>query len=135
MEELTLEATIENIPVVEDFVHNSLDALPCSMKTVMQLDIAIDELFGNIAHYAYAPNSGKATISATFDTRNRVVSFSFIDSGVPFDPLQKKAPDISQKLEDRKIGGLGIYMVKQSMDNVRYEYRDGLNILTIEKKI
>ena len=132
---LTVDAKIENLDEVLAFVDGILEANDCPIKIQMQMDIAVEEIFVNIAHYAYAPNSGKATISATFDTRNRVVSFSFIDSGVPFDPLQKKDPDISQKLEDRKIGGLGIYMVKQSMDNVRYEYRDGLNILTIEKKI
>ena len=101
----------------------------------MQMDIAVEELFVNIAHYAYAPNSGKATIKAAFDEDRRVVSFTFIDSGKPFNPLQKKDPDITQKLEDRKIGGLGIYMVKKSMDNVMYEYRNGMNVLTIEKKI
>lgn len=132
---LTVDAKVENLDEVLAFVDGILEANDCPIKIQMQMDIAVEEIFVNIAHYAYAPDTGKATISATFDARNRVISFSFIDGGVPFDPLQKKDPDISQKLEDRKIGGLGIYMVKQSMDNVRYEYRDNLNILTIEKKI
>jgi anti-sigma regulatory factor (Ser/Thr protein kinase) len=132
---LSVEAKIENLDEVLAFVDGILESHECPIKIQMQMDIAVEEIFVNIAHYAYAPNTGKATISATFDAKSRVISFSFIDSGVPFDPLQKKDPDISQKLEDRKIGGLGIYMVKQSMDNVRYENRDGLNILTIEKKI
>ena len=105
------------------------------MKIQMQIDIAVEEIFVNIAHYAYAPNSGMATISASFDEKKRVVSFSFIDGGVQFNPLERKDPDLTMKLEDRKIGGLGIFMVKQSMDDVRYEFRDGLNILTIEKRI
>ena len=132
---LTIDAKIEKLDDVLAFVDGILEANDCPMKIQMQMDIAVEEIFVNIAHYAYAPDSGKATISAAFDAKSRIVSFSFIDKGVPFDPLQKKDPDISQKLEDRKIGGLGIYMVKQSMDNVRYERRDGLNILTIEKKI
>ena len=131
----SVDAKIENLDEVLGFVDGILESHDCPIKVQMQMDIAVEEIFVNIAHYAYAPKTGKATISASFDAKSRIISFSFIDSGVPFDPLQKKDPDISQKLEDRKIGGLGIYMVKQSMDNVRYEYRDGLNILTIEKKI
>jgi len=131
----SVEAKIENLDEVLAFVDGILESHDCPIKVQMQMDIAVEEIFVNIAHYAYAPKTGKATISASFDAKTRLISFSFIDGGVPFDPLQKKDPDISQKLEDRKIGGLGIYMVKQSMDNVRYENRDGLNILTIEKKI
>lgn len=132
---LTLEAKIDNLDKVLSFIDGILETNGCPVKIQMQMDIAVEEIFVNIAHYAYAPNSGTATISASFDEKKRVVSFSFIDGGVQFNPLERKDPDITMKLEDRKIGGLGIFMVKQSMDNVRYEYRDGLNILTIEKRI
>ena len=133
MEELTLEATIENIPVVEDFVHNSLDALPCSMKTVMQLDIAIDELFGNIAHYAYK-EVGMATVKVNIIPPS-TVEIIFIDEGIPYNPLEREDPDITVPLADRQIGGLGIFMVKKLMDSVDYAYQDGQNILTISKQI
>lgn len=133
MEELTLEATIENIPVVEDFVHNSLDALPCSMKTVMQLDIAIDELFGNIAHYAYK-EVGMATVKVNIIPPS-TVEIIFIDKGIPYNPLERDDPDITVPLADRQIGGLGIFMVKKTMDGMSYERKDGKNILTIQKNV
>ena len=134
-EMLEVEATSKNLEEVLAFVDGYLEARDCSIKAQTQLDIAVEEIFVNIANYAYDQKTGKATISASFDETNRVVSFTFTDSGVPFNPLERQDPDITQKLEDRKIGGLGIYMVKKSMDNVMYEYRDGKNILTIEKKI
>ena len=133
--DMSIEAKIGNLDQVLAFVDGILEGFDCPMKTRMQMDIAVEELFVNIAHYAYAPNTGVARISASFDEKSRCFSLSFSDSGIPFNPLAKKDPDISEKLEDRKIGGLGIYMVKQSMDDVRYEHRDGMNILTIEKKI
>ncbi len=132
---LEIDAKRENLDEVLGFVDGYLEAKGCSLKVQMQMDIAVEEIFVNIAHYAYHPNTGKATIKAAFDENRRVVSFTFIDSGKPFNPLEKKDPDITQKLEERKIGGLGIYMVKKSMDNVMYEYRNGMNVLTIEKKI
>ena len=135
VEMLELEAKNDNLDEVLAFVDGYLEARDCPMKIQTQIDIAVEEIFVNISNYAYNPNIGKAIISAAFDEKSRVVSFSFTDSGIPFNPLERKDPDVTQKLEDRKIGGLGIYMVKKSMDNVRYEYRDGQNILTIEKQI
>ena len=135
MKELTLAATLENIEAVTDFVNEQLEALDCPMKAQMQIDIAIDELFGNIAHYAYNPDVGKATVRVEVTEDPLAVVITFIDNGVPYDPLAKADPDITLSAEEREIGGLGIYMVKKSMDEITYEYKDGQNILKIKKKI
>ena len=101
----------------------------------MQVDIAIDELFGNIAHYAYNPEVGAATVRVEVMEEPLSVVITFIDNGVPYDPLEKSDPDITLSAEERDIGGLGIYMVKKSMDDISYEYKNGQNILRIKKKI
>ena len=135
MKELTIAAKIENSEVVTNFVNEQLEALDCSMKAQMQIDIAIDELFGNIAHYAYNPEIGQATVRVEVIEDPLAVTITFIDNGVPYDPLAKADPDTTLSAEDREMGGLGIYMVKKSMDDITYEYKDGQNILTIKKKI
>ena len=133
MKELTIAATVENIETVTDFVNEQLEALDCPMKAQMQIDIAIDELFGNIAHYAYNPEIGKATVRVEVTEDPLAVVITFIDNGVPYDPLAKADPDTTLSAEEREIGGLGIYMVKKSMDDIIYEYKDGQNILKIKK--
>ena len=135
MKELTLDATVENVTAVTEFVNEQLEALGCSVKTQTQIDIAIDELFSNIAYYAYRPNVGPATVRVEIKEEPLAVVITFIDNGVPYDPLKKEDPDTSQSAEERNIGGLGIYMVKKSMDGMSYEYKDGQNILTITKKL
>ena len=135
MKELKLAATVENIDVVTDFVNEQLEALDCPMKAQMQIDIAIDELFGNIAHYAYNPEIGKATVRVEVIEDPLAVVITFIDKGVPYDPLAKADPDTTLSAEEREIGGLGIYMVKKSMDDITYEYKDGQNILKIKKNL
>ena len=135
MKELTVEAKIENIEAVTDFVNEQLEALDCPMKAQMQIDIAIDELFGNIAHYAYNPEIGKATVRVEVIEDPLAVTITFIDNGVPYDPLAKADPDTTLSAEEREIGGLGIYMVKKSMDDITYEYKDGQNILAIKKNL
>lgn len=135
MKELTIAATTENIGVVTDFVNEQLESFDCPIKAQMQIDIAIDELFGNIAHYAYNPEVGDATVRVEVKDDPLAVVITFIDKGVPYDPLKKSDPDTSLSAEEREIGGLGIYMVKKSMDEISYEYKDGQNILTILKNI
>ena len=135
MKELNLAATVENIEVVTDFVNEQLESLACPPKAQMQIDIAIDELFGNIAHYAYNPEVGNATVRVEVIEEPLAVVITFIDKGVPYDPLAKEDPDITLTAEERGIGGLGIFMVKKSMDDVAYEYKDGQNILTIKKSL
>ena len=135
MKELTIVATVENIEAVTDFVNEQLEAIDCPMKAQMQIDIAIDELFGNIAHYAYNPEVGDATVRVEVTEDPLAVVITFIDNGIPYDPLAKEDPDTTLSAEERTIGGLGIYMVKKSMDDLSYEYKDGKNILKIRKNI
>lgn len=135
MKELTVAATIENVDVVTDFVNEQLEALDCPMKAQMQIDIAIDELFSNIARYAYDSGGGSATIWLEFTEAPRAATITFIDSGIPYNPLEAEEPDTTLSAEERKIGGLGIFMVKKSMDALNYEFKDGQNILSITKHI
>ena len=131
--ELQIEATEENLPQVVEFVEKALQANGCPVKTQMQVVLAVEELYVNIAKYAYAPNIGTATIRVDFTTKPDATQVTFMDQGVEYDPLKKLDPDISLSAEEREIGGLGIYMVKKTMDGVYYKYKNGQNILTIEK--
>ena len=135
MKELTINATVENIPAVTAFVDEQLEAFDCPMKAQMQIDIAIDELFSNIAYYAYNPDVGPVTVRVEVVEDPMAVVITFIDNGVPYDPLTREDPDTTLSAEERDLGGLGIYMVKKSMDEVTYEYKDGQNILKIKKNI
>lgn len=135
MNELTVDAVVENIEKVTAFVDEQLEGLGCPIKAQMQIDIAIDELFGNIAHYAYNPDVGPATVRVEVVEDPLSVVITFIDNGVPYDPLAMKEPDITLPAEEREIGGLGIYMVKKTMDDIVYEYKNGQNILKIRKNI
>ena len=127
------EAVKEHLPQVLEFVEGCLEEAGCPMKTMMQISIAVEEIFVNIASYAYAPETGNVRIRVEASGEKAMASITFEDSGIPYDPLKKEDPDVTLSAEERKIGGLGIYMVKQSMDQVRYEYRDGKNILTLIK--
>ena len=131
--EMTFEATVENITPATAFVDELLESYGCPMKAQMQIDIALDELLSNIAYYAYSPESGPATVRVEVEENPIKVSISFIDNGVPYDPLKKEDPNTNLSIDERGEGGLGIFMVKQTMDDVSYEYKDGQNILTIIK--
>ena len=135
MKEMTIEAKTENLPVVTAWIEKALEEVDCPIKAQMQIDVAIDELFGNIARYAYTPDIGEAAVRFAFDADTRTVSISFLDSGIPFDPLSQAAPDINTPAEERAVGGLGIYLVRKTMDRVDYRYADGKNILTIQNRI
>ena len=133
MDKLTVEAKTENLEEVLGFVDRHLEAMDCSPKVSVQIDVAVEELFVNIAHYAYSPGTGNATIGVEILKDPAAIAITFTDRGKPFDPLAKEDPDITLSAEERQIGGLGIYMVKKSMDEVVYEYKDGQNILRIKK--
>ena len=135
MKELTVEAVLENVDTVTDFVDARLEELDCSMKVMAQINVAVDELFSNIARYAYHPEIGSATVRVDVTEDPLEVVITFMDQGVPYDPLKREDPDVSLSADERKIGGLGIFLVKKTMDDVKYEYRDGQNILKICKKI
>ena len=133
--ELTVEATVENLTQVMGFLEQHLEEADCPLKAQMQITVAAEEIYVNIAHYAYAPGTGEATVRLEITDDPAAATITFIDRGIPFDPLAKPDPDVSLSAEERGIGGLGIYMVKKSMDDVRYEYRDGQNVLTLIKRL
>lgn len=135
MDQLTIQARVENLQQVLDFVNEHLERADCPLKSQVQLDIAVEEIFVNIAHYAYQNTVGDASIFLEVEKEPVTVNITFMDSGIPYDPLARQDPDVTLSAEERDIGGLGIYMVKKSMDDVSYEYKDGKNVLKIQKRI
>ena len=135
MKELRIEATLENLDNVLAFVDAGLEEQDCPIKVQMQLDVAVEELYVNIAHYAYAPGTGQAVIEFDYNEDTGIVKITFKDSGTPFDPTAKADPDTTLSAAERQIGGLGIYMAKKSTDEMSYEYKDNMNILSIFKKL
>jgi sigma-B regulation protein RsbU (phosphoserine phosphatase) len=117
------------------FVDQMLQGFDCPMKIQMALCIAIEEIFVNIANYAYGDGGGEMTMGIGFDKDSNTINFVITDNGIPFDPLKKPDPDITLSAEERQIGGLGIFIAKKTMDSLTYSYEDGKNILTMNKKI
>lgn len=128
-------AKTESLADVIGFVEETLETYHCSFKIMMSLTIAIEEVFVNVAHYAYADKDGMVTFDIEFDDENQEVTFYMSDEGIPFDPLKKPDPDITLSLEEREIGGLGIFITKKTMDAISYSYENGKNILTMVKKL
>ena len=136
MRELKIEATIENLSKVFTFLQESLEQCDAPPKVKRQIKLCVEEIYMNITHYAYNPDTGTAKIGVELkdsDKDQERIVISFVDEGKPYDPLAKQDPDLNLSLDDRPIGGLGIYLVKTTMDNVAYEHKDGQNVLTIEK--
>ena len=133
MSELVIDAKVENLEQVNDFIAENLMGFP--MKLLMQIDLVVEEVFVNIANYAYKEETGKAKVICELDSENNLLTLVFEDKGVPFDPLSKEDPDVTATAEEREIGGLGIFLTKKLMDEVRYENKDGKNILTLIKKL
>ena len=131
--ELVVPAKVDKLQDVMAFLEEHLgEAGP---KLLMKLSIAVEEIFVNIASYAYELETGKATMRLEFEENPRTVVITFIDEGVPFNPLARPDPDVTLSAEERGIGGLGIFMTKNSVDKMEYEYRDGKNILTLRKEL
>ena len=135
MAELIVEAKLDNLAQVLQFVDSRLEEEDCPIGVQMKIDVAVEELFVNIASYAYTPGSGSAAVRMEVEEDPKTVVITFVDHGVPYDPLAKEDPDVTMPAEDRQIGGLGVFMVKKTMDDVAYEYRDGQNILTLKKNL
>ena len=133
MKDITVKSTIENIEIVTEFVEQQLEATDCPMKAQMLIAIAIDEIFSNIAHYAYTPEVGDVTVSVKVSETPGFIAITFSDSGVPYNPLEQEDPDTELSAEDRKIGGLGVFITKNIIDEADYIYEDGRNKLTIKK--
>ena len=131
----TFPAKTEALADVLGFVEQTLESYACPMKMQTAICVAIEEVFVNVAHYAYPNGEGDMTLCIGFDEQTRTLTFRMADKGVPFDPLQKPDPDISLSAEEREIGGLGIFITKKTMDTVSYAYENGENILTMIKKI
>lgn len=128
-----IPAKTECLDEVLAFVEEQLEEYECPMKIRIQISVAVEEIFVNIAHYAYEKGEGDASIQVEAAGEPLQVTITFSDGGIPYNPLSRAEPDITLSAEERGIGGLGIYLVKKSMDDVVYEYRDGKNVLTIKK--
>ena len=135
MKEITVDATIENMNIVTAFVDDFLDQIACPMKSKIQINIVIDEIFGNICHYAYKDSVGAVTVRVESGNTPKAVFLTFTDNGIPYNPLETEDPDITSSSEERKIGGLGIYLVKKNMDEMKYEYVNQQNRLWMEKRL
>lgn len=131
MKEIKVDATIENISVITDFINKELDIYNCPEKEKIKINIAIDELIANIAKYAYSNEIGQVVVQV--DMNKDYILMNFIDKGIPYNPLERAEPDVTLSLEERKVGGLGIYLVKKLMDDITYEYIDGKNVLKVRK--
>ena len=128
-------AKTEALTDVLAFVEQTLEKHECSMKLQTAICVAIEEVFVNVAHYAYGDKDGDVEFNIGFDAQTRNVTFQMVDGGVQFDPLKKPDPDVTLSAEQRDIGGLGIFITKKTMDQVTYAYENGKNILTMVKKI
>ena len=135
MRKLTVEAKAENLDTVKQFVNHELEKVSCSYETLFQIDLVVEELFVNIANYAYEKQIGTATVLVEILDSPSRVEITFMDYGVPYDPLSLDDPDFDLPIAEKPIGGLGIFIVKQSMDHVSYEYNDGKNILLLKKNL
>jgi anti-sigma regulatory factor (Ser/Thr protein kinase) len=130
MKKLTVAATVEALDDVIAFLTEQLEDKDYPMKTMNQILISAEEIFVNIAHYAY-PDGGKAEVCSSVNSNEVVITFS--DNGKPFNPLEMSEPDVTKTAEEREIGGLGIFMARRMMSGVEYKYEDGRNVLTIKK--
>lgn len=135
MHEKVFPAKENALSDVLGFVEEALADFGCPMKTATALSVAMEEVFVNIARYAYGDNDGDVRISVNLSEKDGTVIFRISDRGVPFDPLKKPDPDITLSADEREIGGLGIFITKKTMDNVSYAYENGENILTMTKKL
>ena len=133
--ELTLPATIESIPQATEFVITELNALDCPVAARTQIAVAIDEILSNIAKFAYETSEGNVTVRFAIQEDNSVAEITFIDQGIAYNPLDTAEPDITLSAKQRAIGGLGVFLVKKTMDDVHYERVDDQNILRIYKRI
>ena len=133
MNPLKIAAKTENLEIVNDFLAEKL--IGCPMKLLMQTQLAVEEIFVNIAHYAYKDKTGEVNVLCELDKEKNLFTIIFEDTGIPFDPLKRDDPDVTATAEERNIGGLGIFLTKKLMDEVHYENKDGKNILTLIKKI
>ncbi|MCR5626361.1 MAG: ATP-binding protein [Lachnospiraceae bacterium] len=135
MKEITLESKRENLKALFDFIIGELNVAGCDDKVIRQCKLCVEEIFLNISNYAYYPHTGDTTVSLDIPEQKDKsrVKIVFSDKGRAFNPLEEKEPDVEADLDSRPIGGLGIFLVLSTMDDVSYKYIDGQNVLTMEK--
>lgn len=134
MKEVSLKSTLENVEVLTGIIDSELESVGCPTKAIMQVDVAIDEIFSNIVNYGYDCENEEIVIRYDVDNQAKQISITFVDSGKKYNPLEKSDPNVEASAEERKIGGLGIFIVKKTMDEVKYKYENNKNYLTIIKK-
>ena len=130
-----VNADVNELQRVLDFVEECIGTMDCPPKAMMQINVSVEEIFVNIAHYAYSDKTGDAVIEVEITDEPKAAAITFIDSGVKYDPLAKPDPDVTLSAMDRQIGGLGIFMTKKFMDKLSYEYRDGQNVFAMKKNL
>ncbi len=135
MREITIPAHSDQLNYVTDFISEDLEREQCSARVNMQVCLAVEEIFLNIVNYAYRPKDGDATVRCSIGGDPLQIIIQFLDKGHPYNPLERKEPNLDLTAEEREIGGLGIFLVKKSMDSVEYVYQEGKNILTIIKRL
>lgn len=135
MSEITVLAIIEKLDTVMQFVDHHLETANCSQMVIGQVELAVEEIYTNIANYAYHPEHGTAKIHCEVKGEPLQIIIGFSDEGKPYNPLERKTPDMTAGVEEREIGGLGIFLVRKMMDEVEYQFVDGKNILTIRKNV
>ena len=131
----TFTAKTDALTDVLGYVELMLEKYECPMKLQTAICVAIEEVFVNVARYAYKDGEGDVNLGIGFNKETREITFILRDKGIPFDPLKKPDPDITLSADDREVGGLGIFITKKTMDSVEYAYENGENILTMIKRI
>ncbi|WP_414469035.1 ATP-binding protein [Methanobacterium sp. ACI-7] len=135
MNKIIVPARAENVRKVLDFITEKLKQLKYSKRALLQLELSVEEAFVNIVNYAYENHDGEVLISCSIDETSLQVTIQFIDTGIQYNPLEKEDPDISLNIQEKEVGGLGILLIKNNVDSIRYEYKNGKNILTLQKKL
>lgn len=132
--QLILHNDVQEVPLLASFIDGLAEEWGIDFSVAMSLNLAMEEAVVNVMNYAYPKGTqGEIRIDADYDTD--VLTFTLIDSGTPFDPTAQAAPDTALDFDERPIGGLGIFLVRQIMDSIAYRYEKGQNILTLKKKI
>lgn len=133
MKELHIESKLENIEKVTDFINTHLMSENATKNFCSSIDVVIDEIYSNIVNYSKLTEDDKVSVKIEIDGIPKKITIQFVDAGIPYDPLTTKDPNVDAKVEERDVGGLGIFMVKKIMDDVHYEYKDNKNVLTLTK--
>ena len=132
---IEVPADMEYLDDVMDALHGILSDEHVDEELVMKMELAVEEMYTNIANYAYKDGKGNAEVNCVLSDDPREATIVFSDCGVPYNPLERTDPDVTLSAEERPIGGLGVFLTKKLMDSVSYEYKDGKNILTIKKRV